>query len=92
MNADIAEQIRRLRRTSKGVWAVFALGLMASLAANVLHADNNLISQAIAAWAPLALLLSVELIARVSVRTGWRTWLRILATGIVAAIAAWVSY
>lgn len=89
---DTAEQIRRLRRTSVGVWAVFVLGLLVSVAANVLHADTNIISQAIAAWAPLALLLSVELIARVPVRTGWRSWFRILATGAVAAIAGWVSY
>ena len=84
--------IGRLRRLRFGIWTIFALGVLVSLAANVLHADPNPISQAVAGWAPVALLLAVELLSRVPVRTGWRTWCRITATGIVAAIAAWVSY
>ncbi|OKI45728.1 hypothetical protein A6A27_37955 [Micromonospora sp. CB01531] len=58
----VAAQLRRLR------WAVrstLALGVAASVAANVLHARPNPISQIIAAWPPLALLLTVELISRV---------------------------
>jgi hypothetical protein len=74
------------------VRSVFTLGVLVSLAANVLHADNNLISQAIAAWAPIALLLTVELISRVPSTGTWRSIIRITATIAVAAIAAWVSY
>src|SRR5206468_1001017 len=82
-------QLRRLR------WIVrlaLALGVAASIAANVLHARDNLVSQAIAAWPPLALLLTVELIARVPVHRRALAAVRIVATGVIAAIAAWVSY
>jgi hypothetical protein len=46
---------------------VLVLGVAASVVANVLHALDNPISQSIAAWPPLALLLTVELISRVPV-------------------------
>jgi hypothetical protein len=85
----ILEQLRRVR------WAVRAtllLGVAASVVANVLHARDNPISQAIAAWPPLALLLTVELISRVPVHRRYLTALRLLATAIIAGIAAWVSY
>ncbi|WP_375155036.1 hypothetical protein [Micromonospora sp. 4G55] len=56
---------RHLRRLRWAVRAVLALGVAASIAANVLHARPNPISQVIAAWPPLALMLTVELISRV---------------------------
>jgi hypothetical protein len=68
------------------------LGVLVSVAANILHANPNPISQAIAAWAPLALLLAVELISRIPVDRKGRAWLRITATTVIAGIAAWVSY
>jgi Tfp pilus assembly protein PilX len=68
------------------------LGVAASVVANVLHALDNPISQAIAAWPPLALLLTVELISRVPVHRPLLTAARVLATAIIAGIAAWVSY
>ncbi|WP_430789043.1 DUF2637 domain-containing protein [Actinoplanes sp. G11-F43] len=63
-----------------------------SVAANILHAQPNPISQTIAAWPPLALLLTVDLISRVPVRKGWLAVVRRTATGALAAIAAFVSY
>jgi hypothetical protein len=85
----VLEQLRRVR------WAVRAtllLGVAASVVANVLHALDNPISQAIAAWPPLALLLTVELISRVPVHRRYLAALRLVATAIIAGIAAWVSY
>src|SRR5690348_893836 len=85
----ILEQLRRVR------WAVRAtllLGVAASVVANVLHARDNPISQAIAAWPPLALLLTVELISRVPVHRRYLAAMRLVATAIIAGIAAWVSY
>jgi len=82
-------QLRRIR------WIVrlaLTLGVAASVAANVLHARDNAISQTIAAWPPLALLLTVELISRVPVHRRALAAIRIAATAIIAAIAAWVSY
>jgi hypothetical protein len=50
------------------------------------------VSQVIAAWPPLALLVTVELIARVPVHRPWLAVVRWSATAVIAGIAAWVSY
>jgi hypothetical protein len=84
-----AGQLRRLR------WAVRAalfLGVAASVAANILHAQPNPISQIIAAWPPMALLITVELISRVPVYRRLIASIRIGAAVAIAGIAAWVSY
>jgi hypothetical protein len=75
-----------------GVRATLALGVAASVVANILHAPPNPISQTIAAWPPLALLLTVELIARVPVTSRALSAARLIATTTIAGIAAWVSY
>jgi hypothetical protein len=74
------------------VRATLVLGVAASVVANVLHALDNPISQAIAAWPPLALLLTVELISRVPVHRRSLAVTRLVATATIAGIAAWVSY
>jgi len=81
-----------LRRVRWAVRATLTLGVAASVAANVLHALPNPISQAIAAWPPLALLLTVELISRVPMHRRLLAAARLGATAGIAAIAAWVSY
>jgi hypothetical protein len=76
-------------------WAVrlsLVLGVAASVCANVLHANQNPIAQTIAAWPPLALLLTVELISRVPIHRRDLAAVRLLATAAIAGIAAWVSY
>jgi hypothetical protein len=84
--------LRHLRRVRWAVRATLFLGVAASVVANVLHALDNPISQAIAAWPPLALLLTVELISRVPVHRRWLAAARLIATATIAGIAAWVSY
>lgn len=88
----MTQDINRLKRIGWGVRAVFALGIAASLAGNVLHAADNVISQAISAWSPVALLLAVELISRIPALRGWLSAVRLGATAVIAGIAAWVSY
>jgi hypothetical protein len=66
--------------------------VVASVAANVLHARDNLISQTIAAWPPCALLLTIELIARVPVYRRLLATIRLGATATIAGIAAGISY
>lgn len=76
-------------------WAVRAtlfLGVAASVAANVLHAEHNIISQIISAWPPLALLITVELTSRIPMARPLLATIRVLSTAIIAGIAAWVSY
>lgn len=82
-------QLKRLRWT---VRAVLLLGIAASVAANILHALPNPISQTISAWPPLALLLTVELCTRIPIVRRSLTAVRIVATASIAGIAAWVSY
>ena len=82
----------QLRRVRWAVRATLVLGVAASVVANVLHALDNPISQAIAAWPPLALLLTVELISRVPVHRRSLAFCRLFATATIAGIAAWVSY
>lgn len=82
----------RLLRIRWGVRAALGLGVAASVTANILHAHPNPISQTIAAWPPIALLVDVELISRVPVHHRTLTAVRLAATGFIAAIAAWVSY
>jgi hypothetical protein len=82
----------QLRRVRWAVRATLVLGVAASVAANILHALDNPISQAIAAWPPLALLLTVELISRVPVHRRSLAFARLVATAAIAGIAAWVSY
>ncbi|MFY1656106.1 DUF2637 domain-containing protein [Micromonospora sp. WMMD1274] len=91
-NAATRDQLTGLRPLRWAVRAVLTLGVAASIAANVLHARPNLISQLIAAWPPLALLLTVELISRVPSHRRSLAALRLLATAAIAGIAGWVSY
>lgn len=82
----------QLARLRWAVRAVLVLGVAASVAANILHAADNPISQAISAWPPLALLLTVELVSRIPVYRRSLAVVRIVATAAIAGIAAWVSY
>jgi hypothetical protein len=84
--------LARLIRIRWGLRATLALGVAASVAANVLHAQQNPVSQVIAAWPPLALLLTVEWISRVPVHRRSLAVTRIAATAVIAGIAGWVSY
>jgi Protein of unknown function (DUF2637) len=81
-----------LPRIRWAVRSILVLGVAASVAANILHARQNLVSQTIAAWPPLALLLTVELISRVPVDRRWLSAVRLVAAAGISAIAAWVSY
>lgn len=86
------DQARQLRSIRWGIRATLALGVAASVAANVLHARPSPVSQAIAAWPPVALLVTVELIARVPVHRRLLAAARVVATIAIAGIAAYVSY
>jgi hypothetical protein len=81
-----------LRRVRWAVRATLAVGVAASVSANVLHAARNPVSQVIAGWPPVALLLTVELISRVPTHRPVLAVVRMSATTIIAGIAAYVSY
>jgi len=52
------------RATARWTWTAFMVGVLASLAANVMHAEPSSVARIIAAWPPLALLLTVEMLSR----------------------------
>ena len=86
------DPLASLRRIRWAVRAVLVLGVGASIAGNMLHAEDNPVSQAIAAWAPAALLITIELISKVPVHGRLLALARLAATALIAGIAAWVSY
>jgi hypothetical protein len=69
-----------------------AVGVAASVGANILHARPEPVAQAIAAWPPLALLATVELVSRIPARRRLLGVGRVAATVVIAGIAGWVSY
>jgi len=85
-------QLPQLIRIRWAVRATLFLGVAASIAANVLHAQHNIISQIISAWPPLALLLTVELTSRIPMHRPLLATIRVISTAVIAGIAAWVSY
>jgi hypothetical protein len=89
---EIYVQLPQLKRIRWAVRAALFLGVAASVAANILHAQPNIISQTISAWPPLALLLTVELTSRIPMHRPLLAVVRVLATVAIAGIAAWVSY
>ncbi|MEH1057745.1 DUF2637 domain-containing protein [Micromonospora sp. CPCC 206171] len=52
------------RRSRWSAWLAFLVGVAASLAANVIVAEPNAISRVVSAWPAVALLLTVEVLAR----------------------------
>jgi hypothetical protein len=88
---SVAMSEARLRRLQWAVRLTLALGVAASITANILHARPNPISQAIAAWPPVALLITVELVSRIPIYRRWLGVVRVVATFAIAGIAAWVS-
>jgi Protein of unknown function (DUF2637) len=89
---EARSQRRRLARVRYAVRGVLFLGVAASLAANMLHAEPNNYSRTIAAWPPLALFATIEVISRVPVSRAWLAGARVVSTIVIGGIAAWVSY
>ncbi|MBT8226415.1 MAG: DUF2637 domain-containing protein [Dactylosporangium sp.] len=91
-NAGSAITPASLRRLRWAVRATLILGVAVSVTANVLHARTEPIAQAIAAWPPLALLITVDLVSRVPIHRKLLGGVRITATFAIAVIAAFISY
>jgi hypothetical protein len=70
--ASMTMLVRRRAGQPAGVlpWVALLLGLGASLAANVAAADPTLVGRLVAAWPPVGLLLSYELLLQQINRTG----------------------
>lgn len=74
-------------------WAAFVAGIAASLAANVAHAEPTAGARFVAGWAPVALLLTIEVMMRVPApRPRVLRVSRYAGTAIVAGVAAIASF
>ncbi len=67
--AVILADSRAGRRPRGLTWLLLALGLAASLAANIASAHPTVTARAVAAWPPLALAVGVEVLAELARRT-----------------------
>lgn len=86
------EDLNHLERVRNLCRAALTLGLVASLAANIVAADSSTVGRVVAGWPPLVLLIVVELIGRVSLERGLLSWIRLGTAGCIAGVAALVSY
>ncbi|MEV4539341.1 DUF2637 domain-containing protein [Asanoa sp. NPDC049518] len=84
--------VRPLVRLRWAVRAAFTLGMAASVAANILHAQPHPVSQVIAAWPSVALICTVEIMSRVPSTGRGLAAVRLTVTTVIAIIAAYVSY
>ena len=75
-------------------WAGFGLGTLASIAANVAHAQDTIGAKLAGAFVPVALIIAVEVMCRpIWQRPGWQWQLaRYGGTGLVALVTAVMSY
>lgn len=86
---------RSLRRLRWAARAITLLGIAASILGNALHADSNGVALGISMSPPVILFLAFELVSRIPLPNDvswYARWLRPGATGIIAGIAAWLSY
>lgn len=75
------EDRNRLRRR---VQAALIVALAASVAANVLAAEPTPVARAVAAWPPIALLLTIDVLGRVPAPNGWTGRLATVATALAS--------
>ena len=75
-------------------WLGFGLGSLASIAANVAHAQDTAGAKLAGAFVPVALIIAVEIMSRpIWQRPGWQWQLaRYGGTGLVALVTAVMSY
>lgn len=90
MNKMTAAQrkARTTRRVSGGTFYVTGL---ATVAANMYASQHTPIGLATGFWTPVALFLALDMVERVQCR-GRAALLRKVGVGVIALIAAWVSY
>lgn len=92
---DIRKIERDLGRIRRMRWVVFGfvmVGILVSIAMNVLHAPPTVVGRVISAWPPIALFGAIELIARIPTTNRWLSAGRVIATLIVAGVTGSVSY
>lgn len=84
---------RAARNTRIVASATFYATGAATVAANMYASAHNFLGLATGFWTPVALFLALAMVERMPLKRGsWPAILRMVAVGVIAAIAAWVSY
>jgi hypothetical protein len=84
--------LHRLRHLRWAARLCVLLGVLTAGAATVALAPADPVARLVAGWPALALMLTVELLARYPVRQRVLSIVRAIAAGGVAGIAGWLSY
>ena len=79
---------RKARNARITARAVFGLGLVVSLTANVAASEHTVWGIGTGIWAPVALLLALIMLENGSVHGTWAK----IAVGVLAGVAGWMSY
>jgi hypothetical protein len=82
---------RKARATARTAGGTFYATAVATVAANMYASEHTFVGQFTGFWTPVALFLSLEMVERVPVK-GRAGTLRKVGVGVIALIAAWVSY
>lgn len=88
----MSTEITRLEGLRDGFRWVLGAGVAASVAANLAVAQKTAEGLAVAAIAPVALFVTIEMLSRFPVTRGWLSLARTVTTGVLGVIGAWVSY
>lgn len=91
MTTKLTAAQRRARATRLTAAATFYATGAATIGANMYASEHTYVGLATGFWTPVALFLALELVERMP-RKGRLGHLRIGGVGIIAFIAAWVSY
>ena len=85
-------RVAQLRQARILARVALGLGVTASLAANIAASEPTIVARVVAGWSPVALLIAIELAARVPSDGSWSGHARTVATATIAVIAGWISY
>lgn len=89
--AKMTSAQRRTRHAKVTAASTFYATGAATVAANMYASEHTFLGLATGFWTPVALFLALEMVERVQVK-GRLGILRKVAVGVIALIAAWVSY
>lgn len=91
MATQITAAQKRARTTRRVASSTFYATGAATIAANMYASAHTFLGLATGFWTPVALFLALEMVERVQCK-GRPAFLRKVAVGIIALVAAWVSY
>lgn len=91
MTTKLTAAQKRARSTRWAAGSTFYATGTATIAANMYASEHTFVGLATGFWTPVALFLALEMVERVPVK-GRTGTLRKVGVGVIALIAAWVSY